>query len=221
MIKAVIFDFDGVVGNTMNDNFIAWEKALLFYQIKVTPLDYFLLEGMTRFQIAYELIKHHQILDININELVNRKEKYYAKYHKYKLYPEIIDILFLLKENNVNMGLVTGASKNRIQNTVDKALLDYFSIIITADDVDKGKPDPEPYVRAIQALKLDASQCLVIENAQLGIQSAKKAGCKCFAIETTLPKQYLEGADEIFSSHVELLFRMRNMVKNKLSLLSD
>jgi beta-phosphoglucomutase len=216
LIKAVIFDFDGVVGDTMNDNFIAWEKAFLFYQIEVTPLDYFLLEGMTRFQIAYELMKQHQMLDININELVDRKEQYFAKYNKYKLYPEIIDILILLKENDVNMGLVTGASKNRIQNTVDKSLLDYFSIIITADDVDKGKPDPEPYVRAIHALKLDASQCLVIENAQLGIQSAKKAGCKCFAIATTLPAQYLDGADEIFSSHDELLFRIQTMVTNKL-----
>ena len=216
MIEAIIFDFDGVVGDTMNDNFVAWEQAFSSFQVKITQIDYFLLECMGRFQIADELMKKHHMMDINKSELVNRKEQYYAKHHTFKLYPEIMDILSLIKENCFKIGLVTGASKSRIQNTIDKALLNYFSIIITSDDVENGKPDPEPYLKAIEALNVDASHCLVIENAQLGIQSAKKAGCKCFALATTLPKQYLEEADEIFSSHNQLSFRLQNMVKNKI-----
>ena len=84
-------------------------------------------------------------------------------------------------------------------------IFNLFNAIVSVDDVINGKPHPEPYLKAIDILKCDPKYALVIENAPLGIESAKKAGLDCFAIETTLPGSYLKNADRIFKSH-RLLF---------------
>ena len=69
MFKAVIFDFDGVIADPMNDNFAAWNKAFSVYNVQLNPLDYFLLEGMGRFQVAGFLIKKYG-LDSTIEESI-------------------------------------------------------------------------------------------------------------------------------------------------------
>ena len=64
-------------------------------------------------------------------------------------------------------------------------------------NVKKGKPHPEPYLKAAEALSLKPAQCLVVENAPFGIESAKRAGMFCVAVATSLPKEYLKGADTV------------------------
>ena len=71
-------------------------------------------------------------------------------------------------------------------------------------DVQNGKPHPQPYLMALSQLNLRASDALVIENAPFGIASAKAAGLKCVALETSLPKSYLKQADAVFSSYKDL-----------------
>jgi beta-phosphoglucomutase-like phosphatase (HAD superfamily) len=85
--------------------------------------------------------------------------------------------------------------------------------MITADDVTLTKPDPEPYLKAISRLNLKPENCIVVENSILGIESAKKSSCICFALETTLKKSYLSQADEIFSSHKELLTKFKSILR--------
>jgi len=69
--------------------------------------------------------------------------------------------------------------------------------VVTGDSVKKGKPHPEPYLKAASVLGLRPKQCLVVENAPFGIASAKKAGMFCIAITTSLPRDYLKQADII------------------------
>lgn len=202
--KAVVFDFDGVVADTMNDNYLAWKQAFAFYHVDVAQLDYFLLEGMGRFDIARTLSKKLGISPQFEKEIVEAKEANYKAINQFRVYPEIYPIFTLLDHRNIKMGLATGASKMRITNTLSHELSSFFSVIVTADDIVKGKPDPEPYLKAIQKLEFSASECLVIENAKLGISSAKAAGCTCFALETTVSATHLQEADAIFSNHTEL-----------------
>ena len=86
-----------------------------------------------------------------------------------------------------------------------------FSAIITSDDVSFGKPNPEPYIKALNKLNLSSHQCIVIENAPLGIEAAKSAGITCFALETTLDRSYLTNADETFDSHLSLLNKINDL----------
>ena len=74
---------------------------------------------------------------------------------------------------------------------------DLFATIVTGEMVKLGKPHPAPYLKAAELLKLEPEQCLVVENAPLGIKSAKAAGMFCLAITTSLPKSYLKRADII------------------------
>lgn len=211
MLKAVIFDFDGVVGDTMKDNCVAWEKSLLSFGIKIEPLEYYLLEGMGRFQIARYFINKYKIDPFKENEIVFRKEESYIQNNKFKIYPDIFAIFSYLNKHCINKALVTGASNSRLNKSLDNDLLSEFSVVITADDVVNSKPDPEPYNKALERLGLSPISCIVVENAKLGIQSAKSAGIKCFAIETTLDKTFLSEADEIFSSHEMILNKFKEI----------
>lgn len=211
MINAVIFDFDGVIGDTMADNFRAWKNAFSSYGVEIQPLDYYLLEGMGRFEIARHFIDKYDLDLLVEQDVVSAKEQFYKLNNSFKVYNEIYDIFQLLSINNIKTAIVTGASRNRINETLDRTILNQLSVLVTADDVVNVKPHPEPYLTAIKKLGISASNCMVIENAKLGIQSAKAAGCICFAIETTLDKTYLIEADETFPNHLSISMRFKEM----------
>ena len=203
--KAIIFDFDGVIADTMSDNLKAWQMAFENYGIKIEALDYYMLEGMGRFDIARKLTKTYNFSDSEIQNIVISKEANYRQINQFRFYDEIESILSIVKNGQYKIGLVTGASRDRIQNTLTIDIKDYFDNIITADDVENGKPNPEPYIKSCELLGVLPENAIVIENARLGIQSAKSAGCKCYAIETTLNALYLQEADLIFKNHHLLL----------------
>ncbi|MCA9399741.1 MAG: HAD family phosphatase, partial [Candidatus Omnitrophica bacterium] len=83
-------------------------------------------------------------------------------------------------------------------------LYQLFSVVVTGNDVRFGKPHPEPYLKSLEQLKIDPFDGIVIENAPFGIASAKEAGLRCLALETSLPRKHLKAADFIFSSIKEL-----------------
>ncbi|MES2760770.1 MAG: HAD family phosphatase [Bacteroidota bacterium] len=213
MIKAVIFDFDGVIGDTMKDNCIAWQQAFRSYDFNLDATEYYMLEGMGRFQIAQHFIEKYN-LDASIkNEVVEAKEVNYKASNTFKIYDHVLDIFALLKQNNIQTAIVTGASKERISLYLSPTIASQLTALVTADDVTHTKPDPEPYIKAVSKLKLNPEDCIVVENAILGIKSAKAANCKCFALETTLTKDYLSQADEIFATHKELLTKFETILK--------
>ncbi|MCD6013468.1 MAG: beta-phosphoglucomutase [Flavipsychrobacter sp.] len=205
MTEAVIFDFDGVLGDTMHDNCVAWQKSFERYGYALQAVDYYKLEGMGRYQIAENILRQND-LDLGLTEdIVTFKEEYYRQNNTFRLYDGVDDIFRFLKEKNVPVAIVTGASKARISQHLDKAIEEALTVLITADDVTHTKPHPEPYLKAVGKLNKPAGSCIVVENAILGIQSAKAAGCACYALETTLSKADLAMADEVFATHKELL----------------
>jgi HAD superfamily hydrolase (TIGR01509 family) len=203
--KAVVFDFDGVIGDTMQDNYQAWKASFEAFGVLVEPLEYFLLEGMGRYEIARTLSEKYGLSEDLEKQLVEAKEANYKARNQFRIYPEIPLILKQLLELEIQIALVTGASRMRISDTLPKDLMPHFTAIVTADDVKKGKPDPEPYLAAIKKLNLQSGDCLVIENAILGVKAAKSAGCACFALETTVSSDYLHEADLVFGNHHALL----------------
>ncbi|MDP8212654.1 MAG: HAD family phosphatase [Candidatus Zapsychrus exili] len=105
-----------------------------------------------------------------------------------------------LKKQGFKLALVTGSAHSEIKKILPERIYNLFEVIVTGSDVKNGKPHPEPYLKAIKALKIKKTQAIVIENAPFGIKSAKTAGLKCYAIETSLPKKYLKQADKIFEN---------------------
>ena len=200
--KAVLFDFDGVLANTMDDNFTAWHTAFSTFGFTIKKEDYFVLEGLKPKDVASFFLKKHQIDSTDrINEAVRIKECEYLKIMKFSLYPDVEKLLRKLISENIKIAVVTGASKERFTKSISQithfSLIDLFDEIITAADYLIGKPAPEPYLSAMKKLDLSANDCLVIENAPMGITSAQQANIKTVALCTTLHSQYLSDANYI------------------------
>lgn len=212
MTEAVIFDFDGVIADTMQDNLKAWQMAFAPYDIPVAADEYFQLEGMGRHEIAlYFINKYKQHIAASAGAIAASKELLYKQHHSFRLFEYITDILELLKRNGIKTGLVTGASRDRILHTLGE-LKAYFAAIVTVDDVQHGKPDPEPYLKAIDMLACNPAHTLVVENAILGIDAAVAAGCTCLALETTLERSFLGKAQLVFKDHQELLNYFKEII---------
>ena len=160
-------------------------------------IDIFLREGMSGRQSVEDIFIEHGRPFPNedgFRELVAKKHAIFES-NRINLFPYIGDILDWIKASGMKTALVTGSAKRSVDYMMAGRGLPLFDAVITAEDVSKGKPDPEPYERALEKLGVHAVNTLVIENAPMGIRSAKSAGVTCYALETTLPRRYLAGAD--------------------------
>jgi len=198
--KAVLFDLDGTLARTMEDNFKAWKAAFGECGIDIKPEDYYPLEGLRLHEVAKRLSQAYNFEAPDERELVRKKEKYYLENHRFALYLGVEELLTLLRSKNVPLAVVTAGLANRLRNSVPQEFLKKFDGIVTGDGAEEGKPSPVPYLRAAEKLGVEPEDCIVVENTPLGIESAKNAGAYCVAICSTLRESYLEKADEVLNS---------------------
>lgn len=203
--EAALFDFDGVIGDTMHDNYRAWQHALKEVDITLDQQEYFMLEGKRTVELAHALLERHG-KDVTLAEKIAKgKDSFYAAHNAFNFYPDSERVVSTLQKKGLRVGLVTGARRERVLNDQTRAFLTSFDTIVTSDDCTQGKPNPEPYLRGAQKLGIDAGQCVVIENAPLGVRAAKAAGMYCIAVTTTVKASYLEGADRVIQRLSEVL----------------
>jgi beta-phosphoglucomutase len=212
MIEAVIFDFDGVIADTMGDNCKAWQVAFAVHGFQLDSSEYYHLEGMGRFQIAQYFIETYQLDPAIKDEVVKCKEYNYKKNNNFRYFDYVNSIFSLLNSKRIPIGIVTGASTERIKEHLDKSMSASLTALITADDVTNTKPHPEPYLKAVNMIGKPPENCIVVENAILGIKAAKAAGCCCFALETTLKANDLSEADRVFPTHKDLLNELESLL---------
>ena len=198
--QAILFDFDGVLGRTMEDNYTAWAHALEnTCGVALGQQEYFLLEGLSVHKVAVTLLEKHGRDPQLAQQMAQAKEDHYRRHNRFAFYPHARELIQQLVSKGLPLGLVTGANEGRLAQSVDSTFLDLFKTIVTGDKVDRPKPDPQPYLRAAQELDVPPMNCLVVENAPLGIRAAKQANMFCLAVTTTLSAQYLTEADAIVS----------------------
>jgi beta-phosphoglucomutase len=162
------------------------------------------MEGAPPKKVAEKFLKINN-LDLEfVDDMVRFKEKHYLENRSFSLYDEAQELIESLKVKGLHLGLVAGASRQRLMGTGINAFLNQFDFLVTGDRVSNGKPSPEPYLLCAQKLSATPSECLVVENAPMGIESAKKAGIICVAICSTLGKEHLGLADEILNTISEL-----------------
>lgn len=203
-VKAVLFDYDGVIADTMADNCRAWKRAFADFGATITDKEYYMLEGMSPAAIAKELGTQKGLFEHVIVQIPGKKAQNYRAHNSFRIYPGIPELLKKLKEQDMKLALVSGASRHRIEEMTSKELLSLFDVVVYAEDVRHPKPNPEPYQKALNLLHIAPDEAVVIENAPLGIQSAKAAGCFCIAVETTLPRDMLTDADKVILNHRQL-----------------
>ena len=198
-IKGVLFDCDGVLIKSMEDHFLGWKAAMTSAGVELQEEDYYPLEGTPVSAIAKLYCQRFNINPDEFDKIAKLKEEHYFQHHKLQFYPGVQEIILELHGKGVKLAMVTGGELDRIKRTLPAPFLTCFDVIITGEMVERGKPHPDPYLQAARALGLHPEECLVVENAPLGVQSAKSAGMYCIAVTNTVDRERLSKADEIVS----------------------
>lgn len=208
MAKAVFFDFDGVIAETISYHLSAWNIVLeRDYGFSLNPMAVKLNEGRPGLEIAQAIFEEagRPYTAELLHDVISKKNVVFRDTHQSSVYPENIQLINDAKERGLQVGLVTGTKRENLGVIVPDDLLVQFDIIITDGDTTRGKPAPDPYLAAAEKVAVHPADCIVIENAPAGIEAAKSAGMFCIALKTTLPGELLNQADVIFKNHAELL----------------
>lgn len=207
MIKAVIFDMNGVIIDDELVHEIAFKQICANFKIKVTHQIYLrCCVGRTDAAGFEEIFKNHKIKMPPVKGLIKQKSALYQKLilKHVKTYPGVINLIKKLSKKYV-LALATSSVKKEAFLTLNHfKVKDYFKAIVTADDITRGKPDPEPYLLAAKKLSLAPNKCVAIEDSVSGIISAKAAKMACIAITNTYPQNRLTQADVIVSKFSEI-----------------
>lgn len=210
-IKAILFDLDGTLYKTEAYQLKAWNDVLEKKGVFIDPKDYFKYVGKTASEVEKDIIKEYN-LDIQVGDLEREKEELLLQWFKddddLELMPyakEAID--FFSDHSSLLIGLCTSGSNNEsIYKLQRNGLDDKFDVIVTKDDVSKGKPAPDIYLEAMKRLGVREIECLAVEDTEHGLEAAKRAGAFCFVVPQEFSKgQNFSKADKILESLNDLI----------------
>lgn len=216
MLKAVIFDMDGVLVDSMPYHADAWITVFAGVGINIKREDIYEIEGSNHTGIIDLIFKKAGRIPepSDFNKLAEEKKKIFSKINKVTVFNGIYECIDLLKKSCL-LGVVSGSDKAVVKELIERFFPDAFSVLVTGNDVIKGKPSPEPYLKAVEMLKVEKQECIVIENAPMGVESAKMAGLFCIAIPTYVDPGMLENADMIIPDQKMLFEFLKKSIRNK------
>jgi len=180
MLKAVIFDLDGVVADSHPIHEAAWKTLLLEEGMDCTTLDLeFLYAGRPRTEIL-----RYYLGEIGASEMARlgrRKDELYGiAAHELITKPGILRVLSQLSDEGILCALATSAGRVRSIESLERfGITNYFSVIVTGEQVRSAKPSPEIFRLTAAKLGVEAKFCVVVEDSVAGVQAARAAGMKC------------------------------------------
>ena len=202
-IKAVLFDMDGVLYDSMPNHAKAWSTAVTEFGLSMSPHEAYLHEGRTGHGTINILAQRHWGRNATTEEM---ERIYAAKSALFNTCPEpqpmpgAAQLLQSIRSLGLTIVLVTGSAQHSLLTRLAHDFPGIFSAerMVTAFDVKHGKPHPEPYLMGLEKAGVSASEAIVIENAPLGVEAAHAAGIYTIAVNTgpLSPKVLLDaGAD--------------------------
>ncbi len=190
--KALIFDLDGTVANTMQNHFVSWRKAVLPHGIDFNAALFMSLTGMPRFATIAKLNEMFNT-NMNLQEVGDAKANHYKSLSH--LTQEISVVTDVIKKYHaiLPMSIGTGSTKLGAKHTLETiGYNNYFDIVITADDITNAKPHPETFLKCAELMGVNPKDCVVFEDGELGMIAAREVGMKVidvndyFKIEFTI-----------------------------------
>ena len=212
-LKAVFFDQDGVLYNSMPYHAESWAWAMTKHGLPYTALETYRNEGRTSTGVIQEL--HQRLYGTPATpELIETIYKDKSDHFTEMtggfpgIIPNVDKVLQFLHSHGIECWVVTGSGQRNLINALNETFDNVFKGIISSFDVQKGKPDPEPYLKAWERSGFKKEECMVVENAPLGVRAAKAAGLFTCAVNTgILPDSDLhaEHADLVLPNMQALL----------------
>ena len=198
--KAVIFDLDGTLLDNNPYHLKSWIEYLKNQGRNISEEEFNTnINGRTNKDVI-EYIYERKMSDEEILKYSLEKEAVYRKVYKPYIKPVegLVNFLEVLEEKNIPMAIATSGIQPNIDFMFEHVpIKKYFKKVLNSSHVIKGKPDPEIYLKASSLLDVSPENCLVFEDAVVGIKSAKAAGMKVIAISTTQSIEDLAIADMI------------------------
>jgi beta-phosphoglucomutase len=214
----VIFDLDGVLVDTGWAHKQSWYDLAEKEGFSMTDEFFYSTFGMQNYQIIPMLLGQ-QVSSREISRLSDWKEKHYREIITEKLVPAegAKSLICDLKNENFLLAVGSSAPRANLELVLERTdLQNYFDAYVTGQDVTKGKPAPDTFIKAAEKLSLSAHSCVVVEDAVQGIEAGKAAGMPVVALTTTRKRADLYRADIIVDSLTQLQARhFVELLKNR------
>ena len=223
-LKAVLFDMDGVLFDSMGNHTLSWYNAITEAGMPCDRDEFYLFEGATGSYTINRLFNIHfgrEATEEEKEHIYKRKSHFFNQLPKAQPLPFAFDLLNAVKAQGLVPILVTGSGQRSLLDRLNIYFPNVFAAdrMVTAYDVKNGKPHPEPYLRGLKKMNLMPHEAIVVENAPLGVQSAHAAGVFTVAVNTGPIDDHIlmdAGADLLFDS-VEQLYLNWNEILSMLS----
>jgi HAD superfamily hydrolase (TIGR01509 family) len=208
MVRAVVFDFDGVLADSEPLHLIASQAVLASLGVEVTRGDYLAhYLGYDDREMFRRFGENEQLSldEKKLQTLINEKARIFDRMIEQTdiVYPEAADCVRRLAAR-FPLAIASGALRHEIEMILARAGLDsYFRFIVAAGDTVNGKPWPDPYVLAAERHGVPPQACVAIEDSKRGIEAAQAAGMKCVGITTSYAARELRAADLVVGSLTE------------------
>ena len=186
-MEGVIFDLDGVLVNSMPTHFQAWKAAFAkIAGLEISERDIYLLEGMRGMELVAKIFKQKKLSNHSLaRKVLDEKSKIFKKIRSSESFEGVKE---MIGDMTCTKAVVSGSTKNDVETILEESFgKDRFDFTITADDIDRGKPDPSGFLEALKQMKIKPKDVVVVENAPLGIKAANSAGISCFAVLNNTP----------------------------------
>ncbi|MHA1803782.1 MAG: HAD family hydrolase [Promethearchaeota archaeon] len=214
----VIFDMDGVLADTGPIHFESWKKmAEEEAGVEFTREFFEETFGQQSIPITRKLVGPEVSQEL-VEKWAHLKEYYYREMVKDKLepLPGAVELIKELKAKGFKLALGSSGPPENVELLLTSLdVKKYFDVIITAAEVRRSKPEPDVFLLAAEKLNIEPSKCVVIEDAPVGIEAAKRAKMKCIALTTTHEKEELKDADLVIKNLTEITVQnIINLLEN-------
>lgn len=211
-LKAVLFDMDGVLFDSMKNHAKAWNKAMAMYDMNLSEEEAYMHEGRTgasTINIVSARERGYEASEDEIKKIYQTKSDIFNSLPKAEPMQGAYTLLQEIKNSGLQPVLVTGSGQLSLIDNLNHHFPGIFQkeYMVTAYDVKFGKPNPEPYLMGLKKAGIEPNEAVVVENAPLGVKAGVAAGIFTIAVNTgPLPDNALldEGANLLFNSMQEL-----------------
>jgi beta-phosphoglucomutase-like phosphatase (HAD superfamily) len=186
-VKGVIFDLDGVLVNSMPTHFQTWKAAFAkIAGLEINERDIYLIEGMRGIELIEKIFEQKNFSNRSLARRVHdEKSRIFKAIRSCEPFEGVRE---MIRDMECTMAVVSGSTKNDVETILEEAFgKDRFDVIISADNIEKGKPDPSAFLEALRLMKVRPKDAAVVENAPLGVKAANSAGISCYVALNNTP----------------------------------
>ena len=221
--KAVLFDMDGVLYDSMPNHAIAWQESMAQHGLQMTADDAYATEGARGVDTIRQMVmrqQHREIDEAEAQRMYDVKSRIFHELPEAPIMPGIISLMQQIHDDGIQIGIVTGSG----QKPLIKRILKDFGMFVdeahitTAYDVRRGKPKPDPYLMGLQkAGDLNPYEAIVVENAPLGIRAGVAARIFTVAVNTgplSVQTLFDANADLLFPTMSDFSVNWQNLMQS-------